>query len=113
MLEKVQKRKKRHRKVRAKIAWTSSIPRLAVFRSNSRIYAQIIDDNEGKTLASACDLKIKSGSKIEKAEKVWEEIAKNATSLKITEIVFDKWGFAYHGRVKALADSARKAGLKF
>ena len=113
MLEKVQKRIKNHRRVRAKIAWTSSRPRLAVFRSNTGIYAQLIDDVEGKTLTSASDLKIKTGTKTEKAIKVWEEIAKNANSLKIKEIVFDKWGFAYHGRVKALADSARKAGLEF
>jgi len=113
MLEKVQKRIKNHRRVRAKIAWTSSRPRLAVFRSNAGIYAQLIDDVEGKTLTSASDLKIKTGTKTEKAIKVWEEIAKNANSLKIKEIVFDKWGFAYHGRVKALADSARKAGLEF
>jgi large subunit ribosomal protein L18 len=113
MLEKVQKRIKNHRRVRAKIAWTASRPRLAVFRSNTWIYAQIIDDVEGKTLASASDLKIKEGTKTQRAEKVWEEIAKIANSLKITKIVFDKWGFAYHGRVKALAESARKAGLEF
>ena len=113
MLEKVQKRIKNHRRVRAKIAWTASRPRLAVFKSNTWIYAQLIDDVEGKTLTSASDLKIKSGNKTQRAEKVGEEIAKNASSLKIKEIVFDKWGFAYHGRVKALADSARKAGLEF
>jgi len=113
MLEKVQKRLKRHRRVRAKIAWTASRPRLAVFRSNVNIYVQLIDDVEGKTLAAASDIKITDWTKTARAEKVWEEIAKKAAELKISEVVFDKWGFAYHGRVKALADSARKAWLKF
>ncbi len=113
MLEKVQKRLKRHRRVRAKVAWTPSRPRLAIFRSNVNIYAQLIDDVDWKTLASASDIKIKEGTKVARAEKVWEEIAKKASELKIKEVVFDKGGFAYHGRVKALADSARKAWLKF
>lgn len=113
MLAKFAKRLQRKERIRAKISWTSSKPRLSVYRSNSNIYAQLIDDISGKTLATASDLKLNNGTKSEKAVKVGEEIAIKAKSLNITEIVFDRGWFAYHGRVKALADSARTAGLKF
>ncbi len=113
MLAKVAKRLQRKERIRAKISWTSSKPRLSVYRSNSNIYAQLIDDVSWKTLASASDLKIEKWTKSETAAKVGEELATKAKSLNITEIVFDRGWFAYHGRVKALADAARSAWLKF
>jgi len=114
MLAKVLKRIRRHARVRAKVSWTAKRPRLAIFRSNSNIYAQLIDDEKRITLASASDLKMKkSGTKTEMSKKVWEEIAKKAKDLKITTVVFDRGWFAYHGRVKALADAAREAWLQF
>jgi len=113
MLEKVQKRLRRHTRIRAKISWTSLRPRLAVFRSNVNIYAQLIDDEAGKTLVSFSDIKIKSWNKIEKATKVWEEIAKKAVTAWITTCVFDRGGFVYMWRVKALADAARNNWLQF
>ena len=113
MLKKGIKRARRHAKIRSILAWTSDRPRLSLFRSNSNIYVQLIDDTTWVTLASASDLKIKSGTKVEKAIKVWEEIAKQAKTKKITDVVFDRGWFNYHGRVKGLADSARKNGLVF
>lgn len=113
MLAKFAKRLQRQVRIRAKISWTSSKPRLSVYRSNSNIYAQLIDDVSWKTLCASSDLKLENGTKTEKAAKVWEELATKAKSLNITEIVFDRGWFAYHGRVKALADGARSAWLKF
>ena len=110
-------RKARHERVRNKISGTKSVPRLNVFRSNSNIFAQIIDDENGTTLVSASsidkDLKIEKGGNIEAATKVGEALAKKAKSAKITEVVFDRGGYLYHGRVKALAEAARENGLKF
>ena len=114
MLQKTLKRLRRKNRIRSKISWTATKPRLAVFRSNTSIYAQLIDDTAGKTLTSFSDLKLeKSGTKTEMAIKVWEEMAKKVLDLKITEIVFDRGWFAYHGRVKALAEALRAWGLKF
>ena len=114
MLAKVLKRIRRHARVRSKISGTTARPRLAIFRSNSNIYAQLIDDVNGKTLGSASDLKLKKEwTKTEMSKKVWVEIANIASKLKITEVVFDRGGFAYHGRVKALAESAKETWLKF
>lgn len=113
MLAKFVKRLRRKQRVRAKISWNASRPRLSIYRSNSNIYAQLIDDVSGKTLAAASDLKIEKWTKTEKASKVGEEIALKAKSLNITRIVFDRGWFAYHGRVKALADAARSAWLEF
>lgn len=113
MLAKFVKRLQRKERIRAKISGIASRPRLSVYRSNSNIYAQLIDDVTGNTLCAASDLKIDAGTKSERAQKVGEELASKAKSLNITEIVFDRGGFAYHGRVKALADGARSAGLKF
>lgn len=113
MLKKFIKRLQRKKRIRAKIYWTSSRPRLSVYRSNSNIYAQLIDDTSWRTLASASDLKLKNGSKTERSIKVWEEIATKAKSLNIIEVVFDRGWFAYHGRVKTLADAARSIWLKF
>lgn len=108
-------RKRRHARVRTKISGTPECPRLNVFRSNSHIHAQIIDDVNGKTLvaASSVSMKIKNGSNVEAAAKVGEEIAKLAKKAKIEDVVFDRGGYIYHGRVKALAEAAREAGLKF
>jgi large subunit ribosomal protein L18 len=114
MLAKVLKRLRRKSRIRATISWTSVRPRLSVFRSNKSIYAQIIDDVTGNTICSSSDLKIeKSTTKVEMAKKVWEDIAKKANSANITTVVFDRGGFVYHGRVKALADAAREAWLNF
>lgn len=105
---------KRHARIRKNLSGTSEFPRLNVYRSNTNIYAQIIDDEKGVTLVSASSLDMKlNKNDIETAEKVGEEIAKRAIQAGIKEVVFDRGGYAYHGRVKALADKAREAGLKF
>jgi large subunit ribosomal protein L18 len=105
-------RKRKHVRVRKKISGTSLRPRLAVFRSNKFIYAQIIDDVTGKTLVSSSSLLLK-GTKVDVAQKTGEDIAKKAIAANISEVVFDRGGYIYHGRVKALADAARTNGLKF
>lgn len=107
----------RHSRIRTKITGTTEIPRLCVFRSNTGIYAQIINDETKTTLVSASsldkDLKLTNGSNIEAAQAVGKMIAEKAKKLKITEVVFDRGGYLYHGRVKALADAARENGLEF
>ena len=104
-------------RIRQKIQGTSSKPRLNVFRSNSHIYAQVIDDEKGITLVSASsidkELKLEKGSNIEAAKQVGALVAKRALEKKIENVVFDRGGYIFHGRVKALADAARAAGLKF
>jgi len=105
-------RANRKNRIRAKISGTAARPRLVVFRSNLHITAQIIDDTSGKTLASAHDMKEK-GTKIEKAQKVGKTIAEAAKGKKIEACVFDRNGYKYHGRIKALADAAREGGLQF
>jgi len=104
----------RRKRVAARIKY-SGRPRLTVFRSNKAIYAQIIDDSQGKTLVSASskDKAVKGKGKIETASLVGELVAQKALKAKIKKVVFDKGGYKYHGRVKALADGARKAGLEF
>ncbi|MFD1465956.1 50S ribosomal protein L18 [Lapidilactobacillus mulanensis] len=109
-------RQKRHTRVRGKISGTAERPRLNVFRSNKNIYAQLIDDVEGVTLASASTLDKEltaTVSKVENAQQVGELVAKRAQAKNITEVVFDRGGYLYHGRVQALAESARENGLKF
>jgi large subunit ribosomal protein L18 len=102
------------RSVRSKISGTSECPRLTVFRSNKQIYAQIIDDTAGKTLAAASSLKIEEKlPKKEIAAKVGEVIARNAQEAGVQSVVFDRNGYLYHGRIKELADAARNNGLKF
>ena len=120
MIKKVDRNKSRvarHTRVRNKITGTSSIPRLNVFRSNNNIFAQIIDDEASKTLVSASsidkELKLENGGNTEAAEKVGELLAKRAKKAKISKVVFDRGGYLYHGRVKALAEAARKNGLEF
>ena len=109
-------RKKRQKRVRAKISGTAACPRLNVYRSLSHIYAQLIDDVNGVTLASASSVEkdfTEYGGNKEAAHKVGETLAKRALEKGIEECVFDRSGYIYHGRVKALADAARSAGLKF
>ena len=108
-------RKKRHARVRNKISGTAECPRLNVFRSNTQIFAQIIDDVKGITLASSSsvELKIKNGGNAEGAALVGKDIAEKALKLKIKNVVFDRGGYLYHGRVKALAEAARENGLEF
>ena len=103
----------RHKRLRAKITGTAARPRLAVFRSNTFIYAQLIDDVAAKTLAAADSRKEKAGTGVEKAKTVGAAIAKKAVAAKITEVVFDRGGNRYQGSISALADAAREAGLKF
>ena len=108
-------RKKRHARVRNKISGTAECPRLNVFRSNTQIFAQIIDDVKGVTLvsSSSVELKIKNGGNVEGAKLVGKDIAEKAKKLKIKNVVFDRGGYLYHGRVQALAEAARENGLEF
>ena len=110
-------RQKRHLRVRMNLAGTASLPRLNVYRSNKHIYAQIIDDEKGVTLVSASsndkELKLANGSNVEAAKQVGALVAKRALEQSITAVVFDRGGYLYHGRVQALAEGAREAGLKF
>ncbi|WP_062196934.1 50S ribosomal protein L18 [Massilibacterium senegalense] len=110
-------RKKRHARVRGKLSGTAERPRLNVFRSNQHISVQVIDDENGVTLASAStldkDLALQNGGNIEAATKVGELVAKRAMEKGVESVVFDRGGYLYHGRVKALAEAAREAGLKF
>ena len=111
-----QARERRHRRVRRKIAGTAERPRLVVFRSNRGIEAQLVDDVEAKTLASASHLGLKKsfkGSKTEQAAEVGKLLAASAKKAGIETVVFDRGGYLYHGRVKALADGAREGGLEF
>lgn len=111
--KKVEKRIRLKKKIRTKIFGTSETPRLSVFKSNSYIYAQMIDDNKGITLVQSSDLDMKTGNKSERAVKVGGEVAKKAIEKGIKKCVFDRNGFKYTGRVKELADGARKGGLEF
>jgi large subunit ribosomal protein L18 len=112
-------RQKKHRRLRNHLSGTAQTPRLAVFRSNSHMYAQIIDDTVGRTLVSASTLQaeVKEGLEhtddVAAAAKVGTVIGKRAVEAGITEVVFDRGGYIYHGKVKALADAAREAGLNF
>jgi large subunit ribosomal protein L18 len=110
-----QKRKRRHRRVRGRVQGSAARPRLCVFRSSKGIYAQVIDDDAGVTLASASTLVLDgaSGSKSEKAAEVGKLVAQRARDAGIEKVVFDRGGYLYHGRVKALADGAREGGLEF
>ncbi len=107
------KRKRRHGRVRAKVSGTSIRPRLSVFRSNRYIYAQLIDDQEKRTLVSFSDLNITEGTKRERAYTVGKKLAKKAKEKGIDSVVFDRSGYLYTGRVKALAEGAREGGLTF
>ena len=111
--KKADKRLRLKRKIRMKVSGTLECPRLSVYRSNNFIYIQAIDDMSGKTIAQASDVTLKKGTKTERAEIVGTEIAKTLVGQKISQVVFDRNGFKYTGRVKILAEAARKAGLQF
>lgn len=120
MIKKVNRnevRKARHERVRSKVSGTASVPRLNVFRSNCNIFAQIIDDVKGETLVSASsidkELSLENGGNVDAAARVGELLAKRAKKANITNVVFDRGGYLYHGRVKALAEAARENGLNF
>ncbi len=105
---------KRHKKIRQNLSGTETAPRLCVFRSNSAIYAQIIDDTKGVTLVSSSSLELKiKNNNLEAASAVGKDIAEKAKKAKIKTVVFDRGGYIYHGRVKALAEAARENGLEF
>ncbi len=114
-LDRNAKRVKRHQRMRNKISGTPERPRLSVYRSGLHIYAQLIDDVNSKTLASASSLalKLEKGGNVEAAKQVGEAIAKEAQKVDIKSVVFDRSGYLYHGRIKALAEAAREAGLEF
>ena len=113
--ERDEARQKRHRRLRSRISGTADRPRLAVYRSLNQIYAQVIDDRSGRTLAAASSLEAKDSKakKAEAAKAVGEKIAEKAKAAGIQEVIFDRGGYRYHGRVKALADAARSNGLRF
>jgi len=110
-------RQKIRYRIRKKVSGSSAIPRLAIFRSNSDIYAQLIDDNSGVTIAAASsrqkDINAQKAPKISKSKMVGEAIARKAVELCVKKVVFDRSGYVYHGRVKAVAEGAREAGLEF
>jgi large subunit ribosomal protein L18 len=107
-------RMKRHRRVRVNTTGTAERPRLAVFRSNNHLYAQVIDDSGGKTLAAASTVALKAkGKGMAEAASVGKAIADKAKAAGVKQVVFDRGGFLYHGRIKALAEAAREAGLDF
>ena len=107
------RRFKRHLRIRNKITGTGERPRLVVFRSLKHIYAQLVDDTANRTLATVSDLGIEQGKKGERAAEVGKMIAERAKTAGITKVVFDRAGYRYHGRIKAVADGARKGGLEF
>ena len=116
VLTKPQARARRHKRVRGKVSGTAERPRLVVFRSNRGIEAQLVDDLEGRTLAAASWLHLKKsfkGTKTEQAAEVGKLLAANGKKAGVERVVFDRAGYLYHGRVKALADAAREGGLKF
>ena len=111
--KKVERRIKIKYRIRKSVNGTSERPRMSVFRSNKQIYVQVIDDLNGTTLVSASSLGMETMPKIEQAAKVGELVAKKALEAGISQVVFDRNGYLYHGRVKQLADAARNGGLKF
>lgn len=117
MTTKLERRQKIRYRIRKKVAGTAAKPRLAIFRSNADIYAQVIDDVNGKTLAAASsrdkDISAQKGTKVEKSKLVGQAVARKAVELGISTVIFDRGGNLYHGRVKSVADGAREAGLQF
>jgi large subunit ribosomal protein L18 len=106
-------RQRIHARIRAKLAGTAERPRLNVYRSLNHIYAQVIDDQAGQTLVSASTIKAKTGGNVAAAKLIGKAVAEAATAKGIKKVVFDRGGYLYHGRIKALADAAREAGLEF
>jgi large subunit ribosomal protein L18 len=108
-------RKRIHTRIREKLSGTTERPRLNVYRSLNHIYAQVIDDQKGETLASAStlQLKLKTGGNVAAAKEIGKAVAEKAVAQGVKQVVFDRGGYLYHGRIKALADAAREAGLEF
>ena len=108
-------RQRVHKRIRAKLSGTAERPRLNVYRSLNHIYAQLIDDMDGKTVVSAStrEAKIRTGGNVAAAKEIGKKLAEKAKAKGVTKVVFDRGGYLYHGRIKALADAAREAGLKF
>jgi large subunit ribosomal protein L18 len=106
-------RQRIHARIRAKLSGTGDRPRLNVYRSLNHIYAQVIDDQNGVTLVSASTIKMKTGGNVAAAKEIGKKVAELAVEKGIKKVVFDRGGFLYHGRIKALADAAREAGLEF
>lgn len=113
MISKQERRNKIKARIRGKILGTAERPRMSVFRSNKQIYVQLVDDMTGKTLAAASSKGIEEGTKSEIAAKVGKAIAEKALAAGVAQVVFDRNGYLFHGRVKSLADAAREGGLKF
>jgi large subunit ribosomal protein L18 len=111
--QKTTKRVRRHHRIRAKVAGTAACPRLAVYRSNTAVYAQLIDDTAGTTLAASDSRVVTGATRLEKARAVGAHIAEKAKGAKVTRVVFDRGGFLYTGAIKALAEGAREGGLVF
>ena len=111
--KKTEKKNRRHAKIRTRISGTAERPRLSIFKSNRFMYAQIIDDEAGKTIASVSSMAMKKGTKSEQAKEVGTHIATKAKAAKISKVVFDRGGFAYKGRVRNVAEGAREGGLIF
>ncbi len=107
------KRNRRHIRIRARVSGTAETPRLIVFRSLRYTYAQIVDDKTGKILAAVHDMAVEKGTKVERAKAVGQNLGEKAQKMGITSCVFDRNGYKYHGRVQAVAEGAREAGLKF
>ena len=116
MNDRAEVRRAVHRRIRRKVSWTAERPRLAIYRSLNHIYAQVIDDERGRTIASASttekDLRAGTGGNVEAARRVGRAIAERALAAGVSRVVFDRGGYVYHGRVKALTDAAREAGWK-
>jgi large subunit ribosomal protein L18 len=106
-------RRRIHNRIRAKLSGTAERPRLNVYRSLNHIYAQVIDDQTGETLVSASTIKMKTGGNVAAAKEIGKAVAEKAVEKGIKKVVFDRGGYLYHGRIKALADAAREAGLEF
>ncbi len=113
MISKIDRRNKIKARIRGRISGTAARPRMTVFRSNKQIYVQLIDDLAGKTIVATSSKGIENGTKTEIAAEVGKKIAQKALEAGITEVVFDRNGYLFHGRVKSLADAAREGGLKF
>lgn len=113
MISKIQRRNKIKTRIRGKVSGTAARPRMTVFRSNKQIYVQVIDDLAGNTLVACSSKGLEGGTMTEVAAKVGKAIAEKALAAGITEVVFDRNGYLFHGRVKSLADAAREGGLKF
>ncbi len=109
----LQKRNRRHKRIRARVSGSADIPRFSVFKSNKSLYGQLVNDDKGQTLAAVTTFKMKGKSVMDKAKEAGKEIARLAKEKGIEKVVFDRGGFIYTGRVKAFADGARDGGLKF